>query len=143
MSSSLILWIVIGIVCLVADILTSAFLFVWFTVGAIFALIAYTLKYSIVVQFSVFVIVSVILVAVCYPLIKKNIKKNIKPTALRESTYKGKKIIIDREMQDNNAVKLDGVLWNIKNDDIVLKEGDKIEITGIDGNRVLVKKCDY
>lgn len=143
MSSSLILWIVIGIVCLIADILTSAFLFVWFTVGAIFALIAYTLKYSIVVQFSVFVIVSVILVAVCYPLIKKNIKKNIKPTALRESTYKGKKIIIDREMQDNNAVKLDGVLWNIKNDDIVLKEGDKIEITGIDGNRVLVKKCDY
>ncbi|MBP2032252.1 membrane protein implicated in regulation of membrane protease activity [Clostridium algifaecis] len=143
MSSSLILWIIIGIVCLVADILTSAFLFVWFTVGAIFALIAYTLKYSIVVQFSVFVIVSVILVAVCYPLIKKNIKKNIKPTALRESTYKGKKIIIDREMQDNNAVKLDGVLWNIKNDDIVLKEGDKIEITGIDGNRVLVKKCDY
>lgn len=143
MSSSLILWIIIGIVCLVADILTSAFLFVWFTVGAIFALIAYTLKYSIVVQFSVFVIVSVILVAVCYPLIKKNIKKNIKPTVIRESTYKGKKIIIDREMQDNNAVKLDGVLWNIKNDDIVLKEGDKIEITGIDGNRVLVKKCDY
>lgn len=143
MSSILILWIVIGVVCLVVDMLTSAFLFVWFTVGAIFAIIAYTLKYSIMVQFSVFIIVSVLLVVVCYPIIKKNIKKNIKPTALRESTYKGRKIIIDKEMQHNNAVKLDGVLWNIKNNDIILKEGDKIEITAIEGNRVSVKKCNY
>lgn len=140
--ASLVMWIAIGVIALVVDMSTSAFLFVWFTAGAICAIIANALGYSIVIQFTVFIVVSIILVAVCYPIIRKNIKKSVKPTPLREKTYRGRKIVIDEEMEKNNAVKLDGVLWNIENQDMKLKKGDIIEILGMNGTRVLIKKGD-
>jgi membrane protein implicated in regulation of membrane protease activity len=142
MSPNLILWIVIGIAALFLDILTSAFLFVWFTVGAICAIISDALGYSVAVQFIVFIIVSIVLVLVCYPLIKKNVKNKIKPTALREETYKGREIIVDAEMQENNAVKLDGVLWKIEDISIKLQKGQKFKILGMNGNKVIIKKLE-
>lgn len=139
---NLTLWIVIGITALITDILTSAFLFVWFTIGAICAIIAGAMGYSTVVQWIVFVVVSILLITICYPIIKKNIKNGIKPTLLREKTYKGKTVIVDEEMEKNNAVKLDGVLWNIENQDIKLKKGDIIKVVGMDGTKILIKKGD-
>ncbi|WP_243159252.1 NfeD family protein [Clostridium sp. cel8] len=139
---SFIFWILIGVAALVVDILTSAFLFVWFTIGAICAIIANSLGYSQIVQFTVFLVVSILLIAICYPIIRKNMKKGVHPTALREKTYIGKKLIVDEEMEKNNAVKLDGVLWNIENNDIILKKGDIIKIVGMKGTKVLIKKGD-
>jgi len=135
-----VLWIVIGAVAMIVDIATSAFLFVWFTAGAVGALVAYALGYSVLIQFIVFIAVSMILILVCYPIIKKNIKNRIKPTPLREDTYKGRLIVIDGEMEKSNAVRIDGVLWNIDNDDIILKKGDRVKVIGINGNKILIQK---
>ena len=137
---NLIVWLVIGGAALIIDILTSAFLFVWITIGAIAAIIAQMLNYSFLVQFIVFAVVSTLLVIICYPIVKKNIKKSVKPTPLREKTYIGKEIVVDEEMVKNNGVKVDGVYWNIKNTGYVLKEGDRIKITGMEGNKLIIKK---
>ncbi|CAB1239642.1 NfeD family protein [Clostridium sp. MT-14] len=137
---NLILWIVIGAAALTVDIVTSAFLFIWFTIGAIGAIIAQILNYSFLVQFIVFVVVSTVLMIICYPIVKKNIKKSVKPTPLREKTYIGKDIVVDEEMVKNNGVKVDGVYWNIKNREYVLKKGDRIKIVGMEGNKLIIKK---
>jgi membrane protein implicated in regulation of membrane protease activity len=137
---NLILWIVIGAAALTVDIVTRAFLFIWFTIGAIGAIIAQILNYSFLVQFIVFVVVSTVLMIICYPIVKKNIKKSVKPTPLREKTYIGKDIVVDEEMVKNNGVKVDGVYWNIKNREYVLKKGDRIKIVGMEGNKLIIKK---
>ncbi|ADK13763.1 MULTISPECIES: NfeD family protein [Clostridium] len=137
---NIILWTVIGLVALFVDMVTSAFLFVWFTIGAIAAIVAGILKYSFIVQLVVFLAVSIVLTAVCYPIVKKNIKKSIKPTLLREKTYVGKKVTIDKEMEKNNGIRIDGVYWNIKNEGYTIKDGDTVKIIGMEGNKVIIKK---
>ncbi len=137
---NLILWTVIGLVALFVDMVTSAFLFVWFTIGAIAAIVAGILKYSFIVQLVVFLVVSIVLIVVCYPIVKKNIKKSIKPTLLREKTYVGKKITIDAEMVKNNGIKIDGVYWNIKDEGYTIKDGDTVRIVGMEGNKLIIKK---
>ena len=72
----LVLWILVGLIALIIDMVTSAFLFIWFTVGAIAAIIAGMFGCAFVVQFIVFTIVSIILIIVCYPVVKKKIKQS-------------------------------------------------------------------
>lgn len=140
MYNSIILWVIIGIVALSVDIITSTFLFVWFTVGAIGAIIAEILNYPFTTQLMVFLVISVVLIVICYPIVKKNIKKYVKPTPLREETYVGKEIIVDEEMVKNNALRIDGVYWNIKDQGDTLKKGDMVKVTALEGNRLIIKK---
>ncbi|MFL0197540.1 NfeD family protein [Clostridium sp. WILCCON 0269] len=140
MYNSLILWVIIGVVALSVDIITSAFLFVWFTVGAIGAIIAEIFNYSFIVQLIVFVVVSTVFMVICYPIVKKNIKKSVKPTPLREETYIDREIVIDEEMVKNNGIKIDGVYWNIKEEGYTLKKGDTVKVLKMEGNRVVIKK---
>ncbi|MCI1945045.1 NfeD family protein [Clostridium luticellarii] len=136
----LILWIVIGLAALIIDMVTSAFLFIWFTIGAIAAIAAEILGYSFVVQLIVFAVVSIILVIVCYPLVKRKIKQSVKPTPVREKTYVGREIVVDEEMVKNNGIKVDGIYWKVKDSEYVLKKGDRIKILGMEGNKFDIKK---
>lgn len=140
MYNSIILWVIIGIVALSVDIITSSFLFVWFTVGAIGAIIAEILDYPFITQLMVFTVISVVLIVICYPIVKKNIKKYVKPTPVREETYVGKEIVVDEEMVKNNALRIDGVYWNIKNQGDTLNKGDMVKVIALDGNRLIIKK---
>jgi Membrane protein implicated in regulation of membrane protease activity len=140
MTNYLILWIIVGIVALGVDIATSAFIFVWFTIGAIAAGIAQMLHYSFIVQLIIFIIVSGVCTAVGYPIAKKTIKKSVKPTPTREKTYIGKLIVVDDEIIEKASIKLDGVYWSVIKEGDILKKGDKAEITGIEGNKIIIKK---
>lgn len=140
MDNSLILWIVVGILALVVDIATSAFIFVWFTVGAIAAGIAQILDCSFAVQLIIFIIVSGICTAVGYPIAKKTIKKSVKPTPTREKTYIGKLIVVDDDIMDKGAIKIDGVYWTVIKEGDMLQKGDKAKIVGIEGNKIIIKK---
>ncbi|WP_368490208.1 NfeD family protein [Clostridium sp. BJN0013] len=140
MYNSIILWVIIGIAALSLDIITSSFLFVWFTVGAIGAIIAEILNYPFIIQLIVFVVISAVFIIICYPIVKKNIKKYVKPTPLREETYVGKEIVVDEEMVKNNGLKIDGVYWNIKKQGYTLKKGDIVKVIAIEGNRLVIEK---
>lgn len=140
MTGTIFLWLVIGSIALLIDIITSAFLFVWFTIGAIAAIIAKILGCSFVVQSIVFIAVSAILMAVCYPIIKRSTKMYVEPTPTREQTYLGKEIIVDEDIVSTGSVKIDGVYWISKNEGDMIKKGDKARIVGIDGNKIIIKK---
>lgn len=140
MSSSLILWLVIGGIALAVDIVTSAFLFVWFTVGAIAAITAQIFGASFMVQIIIFIIVSVIFTGVGYPMAKKTIKSSVKPTPTREETYIGKQITVDDDVIEKGSVKIDGVHWNIIIEGEPIQEGDKVKVIGVQGNKIIIEK---
>jgi membrane protein implicated in regulation of membrane protease activity len=134
------LWIFIGIITLILDILTSSFLFVWFTIGSISAIIALVLGHPFSVQVITFTAVSSLFLAVGYPLVKKTIKKTVKRTPTMEETYIGRVLTVDDDVIDKAVVKFDGIYWTIKNEDRTIKKGDSVRITGIEGNKLVVKK---
>jgi membrane protein implicated in regulation of membrane protease activity len=135
-----ILWLSIAIVTLLLDIITSSFLFVWFTIGGMAALIAMTLNCTTFVQWVVFISISAVSMAVGYPVVKKTIKKTVPRTATMEEGYIGREIIVDEDVVEKAMVKIDGIYWTIKNQGTLIKKGDKVKITGIDGNKMVVEK---
>lgn len=135
-----IIWLVIAVSALTIDLITSSFLFVWFTLGGILAIIADLLNYSFTVQILIFISVSALLMAIGYPIVKKTIKKTIPKTPTMEENYIGKQFIIDEDVIDKAMIKYKGIYWTIKNDGDAVKKGDKVKITGIEGNKIIIKK---
>jgi len=136
----LIFWIVISVIALIVDIVTSSFLFLWFTVGGIAAIIGFILNASFTVQLIIFIAVSAISMALGYPFIKKVLKGTIKRTATMEENYIGRKFIVDEDVIEKAKIKIDGIYWTIKNLGEPIKKGDLIIITDIQGNKLIVKK---
>jgi len=134
------LWIVIGVVTLVIDLITSSFLFCWFTIGSIAALVGYTAGASDWVQWAIFLIVSTISMAIGYPLVKKVIKKSVPKVDTMEEGYIGRSLIIDEEVIEKAQIKVDGIYWTVKNMGTPIRKGDKVQIIGIEGNKLLIKK---
>lgn len=140
MTNAIMLWVIIGIVALITDILTSTFLFVWFTTGAIAAIIAEIFNCSFIVQLVVFIVVSGIFMIIGYPIAKKTIKKSVKPTPTREQTYIGKQFIAEEDILREGSVKIDGVYWNAINEGEMIQKGDKLIVTKVEGNKIIIKK---
>lgn len=142
MDSILKIWIAVCIIAAVVDILTSGFLFVWFSIGAGAAIAVYFLGGSVITQALVFIIVSLICLAIGYPLAKKFIKKSVKRLPLMEEKYIGKEMIAEENLNDTSKAKVGGIYWTIKNVGHPILKGDKFIVTGIEGNKLLVRKED-
>ncbi|PRR78317.1 hypothetical protein CLLI_17440 [Clostridium liquoris] len=120
--------------------ITSNLLFVWFTVGCLASLIALILNYSFTVQLITFVGVSALFMAIGYPLAREALNKTVSKTPTMEEGYIGREITVDDEVIEKAMIKLDGIYWTIKNQGEVIKKGDKAQIIGIEGNKLIVKK---
>jgi len=137
---SLYLWIAIALAALFFDMLTSAFLFIWFSAGSIVAIIAFFLGAAFITQFLLFIIVSTILLIIGYPIVKKTIKKTVPKTLKQEESYIGREFLIDEDVIEKAIMKVDGIYWTVKNDGEAIKKGDRIKIIGLEGNKLVVKK---
>jgi membrane protein implicated in regulation of membrane protease activity len=136
----LIFWIVVVLVALFIDITTSAFLFIWFAIGAIVAIIALLFNATVGIQIIIFVAVSAVAMAVGYPIVKKTIKKTVNKTLTMEEAYIGMEIKLTEDMDEKGNIKFQGVYWTVKNVGEPLKKGDVVQVIGIEGNKLLVGK---
>ncbi|WP_102399725.1 NfeD family protein [Haloimpatiens massiliensis] len=136
----LIVWLIVGIGALLIDIVTSAFLFVWFTAGAIAAIICLTLGLSFSTQIIVFIIVSVLFMATGYPIVKKNMKRTVPKTKTMEEGYIGREIVSDQNIKEKGNLKVDGIYWTVENKGEEIELGDRIKIVGIQGNKLIIEK---
>lgn len=142
MGITLTLWLIISIVALIIDIVTNAFIFVWFTVGGIVAIILLLLHFSFMIQVIVFLLVSVILLAIGYPVAKRTIMKTVNKTLTMEENYIGRKIRLEEDVTEKATIKVDGIYWTVFNKDKPLKRGDLVIVTGIEGNKIIIKKVE-
>lgn len=136
----LILWIIISVLALLVDIATSAFLFVWFTVGGIAAIIALIFNYSFTMQLIVFIAFTGISMGIGYPMVRKSLRRTVAKTSTMEEGYINREITVDEDFIDTARVKIDGIYWTVKNSGEPVKKGDKVVISGIEGNKLIVKK---
>lgn len=136
----MIFWVIIALGALVIDIVTSSFMFIWFALGAIAAVIALVFNAPVVVQVIIFVAVSGVCMAVGYPIVKKTIKKTVNKTLTMEEGYIGKEFTITKDIDVKANIKFEGIYWTVKNVGKPLKEGDLVQIIGLEGNKLLIAK---
>ena len=132
--------IIIAAIAIIIDIATSNFLFAWFTIGAIAAMIADLFGISFGVQVIIFLVINLITVSLGYPWAKKKFKKSVKRTPLMEETYIGRVMKAEEDIIEKAKVKVDGIYWTVLNKGEEIKRGENFEIIGIEGIKLIIKK---
>lgn len=139
-----ILWTLLGIIFIVAEVFTLGFFILWFGVGALLAAVAAALGFGVVTQFFVFIIASIVLTALSRTIFSdKFINHQDKIKSGAEGLI-GKKTVLlaDENREGQLAVKVFGSTWTVLpfNDEHLLNEGEKVEIVAVEGATLRVKK---
>lgn len=135
------MWLIASGVFFIIEIFTVGFLIFWLGVGALFAMLISFLTSNIIIQTTVFVISSGLLIFATKPLVNKITKKEIVPTNVYSIVGKKGIVIEDIDWSTGTGqIKSDGEVWSAKtNEQINIPKGTEVEIESIDGVKVIVK----
>ena len=133
-------WLILAGIFVIGEVLTSGFLIFWFSLGSLIAMIVSFFIPDVIVQTTVFLISSVILILATKPLVKKF--ANIDTIKTNAQSIIGKKGLVTKDINSIKAtgqVKIEGELWSaIGKDDMDIPKGTEVEVVEIKGVKVIV-----
>lgn len=134
-------WLIIAGLFFVGEMITVGFLVFWLGVGALIAMIVSFFTSNVIIQTTVFVISSTVLLLVTKPFVKKF--ANVKTTNTNAFSIIGKKALVTKEINSHSIgqIKINGEVWSAESEsDEIISEGSEVEITQIRGVKAIVKK---
>lgn len=138
------IWLIIAGICFVIEMATVGFLVFWFGIGALIAMIiSLIFPDNIILQISVFVVSSTLLLFLTKPIVNKLTKKDKKVVTNAYSII-GKKGIVTQDINPTvgiGQIRVAGEVWSAKTEDgEIIKKGTNIEIVKLDGVKAVVEK---
>lgn len=137
-----IFWLIVVVVMAVIEIITLGLTTIWFAGGALAAFIVSLLGANLLVQSILFVVVSVVLLAVTRPLAVEFLNKD--RTKTNAESLIGKTAVVQQEIDNLKAagmVTVDGQEWSARSaDDTVIPAETRVEILEISGVKLLVRQ---
>ncbi len=133
-------WLIIAGLFFIGEIITVGFLVFWFGVAALIAMIVSFFTSNIIIQTSIFVISSAILLLVTKPFVKKFV--DVKSTNTNAFSIIGKKALVIKEINQHSIgqIKINGEVWSAEaENDEIIPEGSEVEIVLISGVKAIVK----
>lgn len=132
-------WLIISGVFFVLEMMTVGFLVFWFGIGALITAIVSIFTDNIIIQTSVFVISSTLLLFLTKPLVKKLSRTD----KVQTNAYSviGKTGIVTREINSKKGigqVKVGSEIWTAKSNSPIL-EGTEVIVKEIDGVKAIVE----
>lgn len=134
------IWLIISGLFFIGEMLTVGFLIFWFGIGALIAMIASFFTSNVIVQTTIFVISSTILLFATKPLVKKFV--DVKPTKTNAFSIIGKKALVIKEINSHSIgqIKINGEVWSAEaENEVLIPEGSEVEILAIRGVKAIVK----
>lgn len=139
---SAIFWLVLLILFIVMESVTTSLVSIWFAAGSLAALILAGLKVQFWVQITVFVAVSIVLLLATRPFAKKFLEPKITKTNFDRII--GEICLVEEEINNLNetgSVKIKGTTWTARSsEDKILPVGTTVEIIRIEGVKVFVSE---
>ena len=137
-----VVWLFAFIGFLVLEAITAgALVSVWFSLGALAAMVAAKCELQFVTQFSIFVVVSLALLILTKPFVNK-IKPKLEATNL--DAIIGMIGVVTEDIDNTSekgTLKVDGKLWSARSvDETVIEKGVKVKIVSIRGVRAFVER---
>lgn len=133
-------WLIIAGLFFIGEIITVGFLVFWFGVGALIAMIVSFFTSNIIIQTTVFVISSTILLLATKPFVKKFV--DVKKTNTNVFSIIGKKALVIKEINSHSVgqIKINGEVWSAEaeNDETIIEDSE-VEIIKINGVKAIVK----
>jgi inner membrane protein len=141
--SMLTFWVIAALVLVGIELLTPGFLFIFFSVSALFAGIASIFTDSLIIQGLIFVIAAILMIPFGRPFLQKYFKvnKEVKPSTVDVLTGRTAYVTKDILPDEFGQVKFEGQIWTAKSaagDKIPV--GETVKIITVEGAKVIVKK---
>ena len=134
------IWVGIGIICIIIEIFTPGFLFMSFGIGAIVTgIIVWMTNAGIPVQILIFAVITFVVFLLTRKLSKKLISEESEPTNV--DALKGKQGIVIKEIPADGRgyVKVGGEEWSaVSEDKKKIEVEKKVIIQKIEGNKLIV-----
>lgn len=134
-------WLIIAGLFFVGEIATVGFLIFWFGIGALIAMLVSFFTSNIIIQTTIFIISSTILIFATKPFVKKFV--DVKKTNTNAYSIIGKKALVIKTIDPIHSVgqiKINGEVWTAESvDNQVIDEGSEVKILEIKGVKTIVK----
>lgn len=140
MPGEVILWAVLLVFFIIAELASVQLVSVWFAVGSLVAMITSIIGIPFWAQVTVFLVVSTILLALTRPIARRLMKGKYTPTNA-ELDIGRTAIVIEKVAQTSGRVRLDGVDWiAVSADGSEISEGEKVTVVSINGTSLIVER---
>jgi len=135
-------WILVAILCGAIEIFTAGFWFLWLAIAgvAVALLVQFGLLPSLELQLLVFALITLLLIIFTRPLVMKFIKSNDTVSNVKALIGQHGITLSPIMPMQFGQVKVNGEVWTAISEE-ELEENTRVEITGIDGVKLMVKKA--
>lgn len=139
------IWLILAGVCFILEIATVGFLIFWFAIAALIACVVSLFTSNIVIQTTIFVVTSILLILYTRKFAEKISNKDNSITNVGRII--GKEAIVKKEITttQNGQIVVCGDTWTATLDSSCttpLPEGSSVEIVNIDGVKAVVKPIE-
>lgn len=136
-----IVWLVLVIGFVVLEAATVQLMCIWFAAGALAAMIVSILGGALWLQVLVFFTVSIVLLALLWPLARKHLKAKI--VATNTDALIGRNGLVTEQIDgfENGRVKLGDVTWSARSETgETIPTGTQVKVLKIQGTKVFVEE---
>lgn len=144
-----ILWTVLGVILIVAEVFTPGFVLLWFGIGALAAALAGVLEFGYPVQFLVFFIVSIALTAASRTIFSNYFVRDSEPGGLKTGFEAlpgkiGTVVSSSHGALQEGAVKVYGSTWTAypADGEDPLEAGDRVVVESLKGASIYVRRIN-
>ncbi len=137
------IWLILFIIFIIAEIATAGQLVsIWFCFGSIAAMFAAMAGASFIWQMVIFIAVSIILLILTKPFVRKLHSKIQVTNAGAIIGEQGVVIEKINNIEGAGAIKIQGKIWSARSSDenLIINEGSKVKILDIQGVKAIVEK---
>ena len=135
-------WLIASGIFFIAEIITTGFLVFWLGVAGLITMCISFFTDNLMIQASVFVILSAVLILATKPFVNKFVNKKETTEKTNAFSIIGKTAIVIKDIDSINGVgqiKVDGEVWSAEGiNGSNIEKGTKVEIKEIDGVRAIV-----
>ena len=136
------IWLSIVIVLSILELITTQLVSIWFVIAGIVTLVVSLFIDSIPIQIAIFVVLTVLLLIVTKPMVRKIM--DFKKTSTNSDKNIGRKAFVTTEInnkEETGEVKIDSMFWSARSvDDTVIPKNSEVIIENIKGVKLIVKK---
>ena len=142
-TSQSLFWLSILVLCIVIEIATMGLTTIWFAGGALIAAIASGLGAGVLVQWILFLVISLILLIFTRPLAVRYMNKGVSKTNVN-SLIGGKAVVIQKinNLEQTGQVRINDIEWMARtsSDGVTIPEQTIVTIEAVQGVKLIVKE---
>ena len=138
-----IVWLVVFVVALLIETMSSELVSLWFAAGSLIALIVSLIPQTTWwIQLVIFAVISVASLVCFRPIIRRALKRTVVSSNVEELIHRKGMMTKGCDEFNHGEVKISGVFWTAYASDekTPIKAGAVVEVLAIDGNKLVVKE---